>query len=111
MYGTFIMSVSIIESAGFAKHILEYMDECEYLDFKNYLIANPFVGDLIPHTNGLRKVRWPSKNKGKRGGLRIIYFTRLTYNQIWLLSIYAKSETVKLSNRALKLLRDKVTDE
>ena len=40
-----------------------------------YLIDHPDAGDVIPGAGGVRKLRWPAKGKGKRGGARIIYLS------------------------------------
>jgi hypothetical protein len=40
----------------------------------DFIAANPDVGDVIPDTGGLRKVRWTRPGTGKRGGVRVINF-------------------------------------
>jgi len=81
------------------------MEDEEYRNFQLYLMTNPEAGNVIPHSEGLRKVRWASKGKGKRGGLRIIYYNRLNNGKIWLLAIYAKGELEDLTIDELKLIR------
>jgi len=48
----------------------------DYRDLQNFLLLSPKAGDVIAGTGGLRKLRFgdPSRGKGKRGGLRIIYY-------------------------------------
>ena len=57
------------------------------------------AGDLDPGTGGLRKVRMPdpARNKGKRGGARVIYFWRVAESQIFLIYGYVKSKSENLS--------------
>jgi hypothetical protein len=63
------------------------------------LAANPDAGDLIPGAGGVRKLRWPDarRGKGKRGGLRVIYYCFLSDEEIWLLTLYGKDEASDLS--------------
>ncbi len=44
-----------------------------------YIALNMLEGDVMPDTGGVRKIRWASSGKGKRGGARIIYYY---YNEI-----------------------------
>lgn len=74
-----------------------YLSDSQYSEFQKYLLKNPDIGDLIRGSGGLRKVRWTSGNKGKRGGVRIIYFWKTAEDQIYLLTIYAKNEITDLS--------------
>jgi hypothetical protein len=53
--------------------------------------ANPELGDVIPGSGGCRKVRWTASSRGKRGGARVIYYSRLDEGRIWLLVIYTKA--------------------
>ncbi|MSQ73564.1 MAG: hypothetical protein EXR27_20145 [Betaproteobacteria bacterium] len=40
----------------------------------DYLACHPTVGDLIPGTGGVRKLRWSLEGRGKRGGTWVVYF-------------------------------------
>ena len=63
------------------------------------LAANPEAGDLIPGAGGIRKLRWRDsrRGKGKRGGLRIVYYVFLSDEELWLLTLYNKDEASDLS--------------
>jgi hypothetical protein len=65
------------------------------------------VGDVIQGTGGLRKVRFMDvrRNKGKRGGLRVIYYFWLGGAQFWLFTLYGKGEQDDLSFAQKKLLK------
>jgi hypothetical protein len=71
------------------------------------LAANPEEGDLIPGAGGIRKLRWGDsrRGKGKRGGLRIIYYCFLSDEEIWLLTLYGKDEASDLSKDEKTQLR------
>jgi hypothetical protein len=50
------------------------MDDDAYASLQDALAVNPELGDVIQGTNGLRKVRWAIPGRGKRGGMRVIYY-------------------------------------
>ena len=62
-------------------------------------------GKVIPSSGGLRKLRWAGSGRGKRGGLRVIYYWQTADDQIWLLVAYPKSERDDLSHDQIKQLR------
>jgi hypothetical protein len=73
----------------------------------------PERGDLMPGTGGFRKLRWADRrrHKGKRGGLRIIYYVLLEDRQIWLFTIYGKDECENLTARQCRLLGNAIREE
>ncbi len=62
----------------------------------------PDAGDVIPSGRGLRKVRWRGSGRGKRGGLRIIYYWVTEDDVIILARCYAKNEQENLSADEIK---------
>ena len=68
---------TIIESPLFTKHWPDYWSEEERGEFAAFIAHAPKAGDLIPGSGGCRKIRWGRAGGGKRGGVRIIYTTRL----------------------------------
>ena len=95
-----------IESSNFTKSIGNYIAEEGYREFQLSLILNPSAGRVIPGCGGLRKVRYidPRRGKGKRGGLRIIYFFLPEQDWIFLLDIYGKDEKDDLTREEKKVL-------
>ncbi len=63
------------------------------------------AGDVIHQTGGLRKVRWSAQGKGKRGGVRVIYYHVTSASQIRLLLIYKKGIQDDLTQDQKKALR------
>ena len=63
-----------VETRLFTRLVGEYLDDDEYLALQNALTANPEAGAVIPGAGGVRKLRWATRGRGKRGGVRIIYF-------------------------------------
>ena len=56
-------------------------------------MRNPTVGDVVPGTGGVRKLRWSRPGMGKRGGMRVLYYVQDARGRIWLLTLYAKNAT------------------
>lgn len=94
-----------IETAIFTEALQGLLADDEYAEFQKYLAENPLAGDLIQQTGGLRKIRWASSGKGKRGGVRVIYYHVTTSYQIRLLLIYKKGIQDSLSAEQKKILR------
>ena len=95
----------VIETAVFTQVIRELMDDDHYRELQEVLVQRPDAGDLIPGSGGLRKVRWRMAGKGKRGGVRIIYYWKTADDQLWMLYGYAKAGKDDLTKRQLKTLR------
>lgn len=50
------------------------------------------AGDLIRGAGGIRKVRWAARGRGNSGGVRILQYWATAAAQIYLLTMYGKSE-------------------
>ena len=74
-------------------------------EFATYIAEYPDVGDVVPESGGIRKVRWRRAGSGKSGGVRVIYFTRTVDEQVVLLTLYAKSKTDNITGAKLKEIR------
>ncbi len=103
------MSIVFVELPAFDRHRSNYLDDDEFRRLQQTLLENPESGDVIAGTGGLRKVRHadPRRGKGKRGGLRVVYFWWRSGAQIWLFTLYDKDEMDDLSaheRKALKIL-------
>jgi hypothetical protein len=102
--------MEFIEAPAFSRRLGEYLLEDEYHAFQTELASNPQLGDLMPGTGGFRKVRWADsrRGKGRRGGLRIIYYYFLSDQQIWLMTLFDKDEATDLTAKEKKVLKDAV---
>lgn len=63
-----------IETSVFTRRVVRLLSDEDLRALQNHLMEHPDAGDVIPESGGLRKVRWRVGNRGKRGGVRIIYF-------------------------------------
>ena len=61
---------------------------------------HPEDGDIIAGTGGVRKIRWAAKGKGKRGGVRVIYYYHSDNMPLILITGFAKNEMENISQRA-----------
>lgn len=103
------MRALFVELPAFERHRRQYLDDGAYAGLQQETLRDPASGDAITGTGGLRKLRYGDSNrgKGKRGGLRVIYFWWERGRQFWLFTIYAKDEVADLTpadRKALKLM-------
>jgi len=94
-----------IETTVFTHHLAELMSDDKYRLLQKELITNPGRGVLIRHSGGLRKLRWAAEGRGKRGGLRVIYYWAVTDHQIFMLYVYPKTKQDDLTPAQLRTLR------
>ena len=76
---------------------------------ENILLKNPKMGDVIQGTGGIRKIRIPYDDIGKRGGGRVIYIDIEVKECIYFLNVYVKNEKLDLSEEEKKILKKLVT--
>jgi hypothetical protein len=90
-----------------------YLNENTFLDLQQLLMNNPEAGSLIPGTGGMRKLRFADarRQKGKRGGIRLIYFWWENGEQFWLFTLYGKGELNDLLPNEKKALKHRLKTE
>ncbi len=81
------------------------LNDDDLRQLQEYLCVNPRAGEVIKNTNGVRKLRWAIKGKGKRGGARILYIDFFAFDKIYLLSVYSKSKKIDISEDEKKIIR------
>ncbi|MBF8224500.1 transcriptional regulator [Halomonas sp. 328] len=99
---------TIIETAMFRRYAEQVWQDDEREAFIAWLASDPLVGDVIPGTGGVRKVRWRRQGSGKRGGARVIYYNTLDNGQVWLLIVYSKSKFDNLPTSLLTQLKEEL---
>jgi hypothetical protein len=67
------------------------IDLAQYGLLQGFLAARPDAGNLVKGGSDIRKLRWALSGRGKRGGVRVIYFWRVSESQILMLTMYAKN--------------------
>ncbi len=99
-----------IETPFFTKVISRYLDDDEYSKLQHFLNEQPEAGAIVPGSGGVRKVRWGSEGRGKRGGLRVIYYLRSGRGELWMLTIYGKNVRASIPAHILKKMKENIDD-
>jgi len=94
-----------IETPIFTADVQVLLSDEEYARLQDCLVGHPDAGDVIAGTGGLRKIRWTSAGRGKRGGSRVIYFHAVAQSQIRMLLIYRKGIKDDLTPKEKSVLR------
>jgi len=97
------MQMVFIETPVFTKEMSSLISDEQYRFLQKELLFRPDAGNIIPGSRGLRKIRWNQSGKGKRGGLRIIYYFDKP-DRIYMLLPYKKNQQEDLTARQLKYL-------
>ena len=97
-----------VETPTFIKCSEKCWSEQDKVEFISWIASHPEVGDVIPESGGLRKVRWGRQGCGTRGGVRVICFNELEDGKIWLLIVYAKSKFDNLPTAHLRDLKERI---
>ena len=98
----------IVETPAYLRAVADFWDSETQSEFKNFIGVNFLLGDIIPDTGGLRKIRWQGSGRGKRGGARIIYYFHDEDHPIYLLFAYTKDIQADLNDHEKKILRNLV---
>jgi hypothetical protein len=101
--------ITVAETPLFARQAEEVWSEGERDEFVNFIARNPELGDVIPDTGGVRKVRWTRAGSGKRGGVRVIYYYHDPNRPLYLLMVYAKAQRENLSADEKRAVRKLAT--
>jgi hypothetical protein len=89
--------ITVAETPLFVRQAEAVWDEAARETFVDFIAQNPELGDVIPETGGVRKIRWSRGGTGKRGGARVIYFYHATDRPLYPLMVYAKSRQENLT--------------
>jgi hypothetical protein len=96
-----------VELPAFERNRANYLDDAAFGDLQHALMKDPEAGNVIKGTGGLRKVRFADKRrgKGKRGGLRVVYYWWSSGLQFWLYTLYDKDEMADLTPKQCSALK------
>jgi len=107
------MKAVFVELPAFIRYRADYLDDEGFRALQVAMMKNPEAGDVIEGTGGLRKLRHgdPRRGKGKRGGLRVIYYWWNGGSQFWLFTLYDNDEMADLSPVEKKALKSMLKAE
>ena len=107
------MKLVFLETPLFTRLLGDYLTDESYRELQRVLMENPELGDVMPGTGGFRKARWEDarRGKGKRGGLRVIYYYLAANHQIWFFTLYDKDEAADLTAEEKKVSKKAIQAE
>ena len=110
MYGIAVPSAvyTVIETPIYAKKVGEILSDDERDAVAAFIAGKPAAGNVMVGGGGIRKLRWPGRGRGKRGGARVIYYNRLAQGEIWLLTIFTKSERESIPAHELRAIKEAI---
>ena len=97
---------TVVETPVYAGKVKRVLTDDEREAFAVFIAQNPKAGSVEQGSGGVRKVRWAQKGSGKSGGARVIYYNRLENGEIWLLTLYAKSDRSTIPAHELKMIKE-----
>ena len=103
--------MEFFETSIFTKLIEKLISDKEYHLLQLQLSVRPESGDVIKGSGGIRKLRWAGTGRGKRGGIRVIYYYFTEDDQIYMLYAYTKSKKDDLTADQVKQLKQLVEDQ
>lgn len=103
--------MEFFETSVFTKLIQKLISDEEYHLLQLQLSVRPESGNIIKGSGGIRKVRWAGSGRGKRGGIRVIYYYFTEDEQIYMLYVYPKSKKDDLTADQMKQLKQLVEEQ
>lgn len=94
-----------VETTAFTRRLQALLPDDDYSQLQSLLIGRPDLGDIIRGSGGIRKLRWQSSGRGKRGGARVIYYWAVKRDIILMLAAYSKNEKTDLTIDELKAIK------
>jgi hypothetical protein len=104
----FYSVLTFVETRLFTDLVQRYLSDEEYAELQQMLAAQPEAGNVIRGSGGVRKLRWRTAGRGKRGGIRVIYYLKSRQEQIWMLTVYAKNEEENVPGHILKKIKEEI---
>ena len=109
---TYIVAFMVIlETPIFTRQITALISDDSYAELQQTIRLDPETGAIISGSGGLRKIRWQAEGRGKRGGIRVIYYWHVPGDQTYMLLAYAKNQQSDLTPKQKQVLKQLVEEE
>jgi hypothetical protein len=99
-----------VETKLFTYLVKEYLSDDEYRELQQYMMKNPEAGKIIRGSGGVRKIRWSREGIGKSGGVRTIYYWAKEHDQMYMLTMYSKSQKEDIDKKTLAKIAKELED-
>jgi hypothetical protein len=103
--------VQFIETPVFTNALRRHLEDDAYRALQLELVRRPEQGAIIRGGAGVRKMRWGSQGRGKRGGLRVIYYWAADDETFYMLYAYRKNQQGDLDAAQIRALARLVREE
>ena len=100
-----------VETPVFTSLVRRHLSDEQYRGLQRALLLRPEQGVVIRGSGGLRKLRWALEGRGKRGGLRVIYYWAVEEQVCYMLYLYGKNEQGDLTPAQIRVLGKLVREE
>jgi mRNA-degrading endonuclease RelE of RelBE toxin-antitoxin system len=100
--------LTFVETKLFTSLVGGYLSDDEYAALQLSIAANPEAGEIVRGSGGVRKLRWSGSGRGKRGGIRVIYYLRTARGEVWMLTVYAKNEADSIPAHVLRRIKEEI---
>jgi mRNA-degrading endonuclease RelE of RelBE toxin-antitoxin system len=100
--------LTFVETKLFTSLVGGYLSDDEYAALQLSIAANPEAGEIVRGSGGVRKLRWSGSGRGKRGGIRVIYYLRTARGDVWMLTVYAKNEADSIPAHVLRRIKEEI---
>ena len=99
--------MQVFSTRTYERAVRKLLGEEARREMEAAIVAAPDAAPVIRGTGGIRKLRWAGSGRGKRGGIRTVYFYHVDPETVYLLTAYAKAAREDLTptdTRALSRL-------
>jgi mRNA-degrading endonuclease RelE of RelBE toxin-antitoxin system len=100
--------MTVVETARFIREAGRILTEEALERLLAFLALNPDSGVVVPGSGGIRKVRWAIPGRGKRGGVRVIYYFHNESLPLLALSIYANNDKADITAADAKEMKAEI---
>ena len=100
-----------LETPVFTRLLRALLDDGEYRALQLALLLRPDQGAVVPGSGGLRKIRWAGSGRGKRGGVRVLYYWDARSESFYMLYVFAKNQRADLTPEQRRVLQRLVREE